>query len=72
MSKSYKKIYSGNTVEVHRFCDELESININPVVKDPEESARLGGFGAFYTDKEIWVHEDEFNQAQELLNKLGL
>ena len=56
MSKSYKKIYSGNTIEVHRFCDELESININPVVKDPEESARLGGFGAFYTDKEIWVH----------------
>ena len=52
MSKSYKKIYSGNTIEVHRFCDELESININPVVKDPEESARLGGFGAFYTDKE--------------------
>ena len=72
MSQTYKKLFSGNAIDVDRVFNSLSTIEIVPVIKDQAESARLAGFGAFYTDKELWVHQDEFNKAQELFNTLEL
>ena len=48
MSQTYKKLFSGNAIDVDRVFNSLSTIEIVPVIKDQAESARLAGFGAFY------------------------
>lgn len=72
MSQTYKKLFHGTAIDVAKLCSVLDTLGIIPVVKDQAESARLAGFGTLSTDKEVWVHPDEFEEAREIALELGL
>ena len=72
MSRTYKRLFYGTAMDVAKLCGVIDTVGIVPVVKDKAESARLAGFGTLYTDKEVWVHPDEFEKAREVVLELGL
>ena len=71
MDSKYKKVFSGNSIKAHRVEVTLKDNNIEPILKDESESARLAGFGAPLSDIiQIFVHEDEEVKALELITQL--
>lgn len=70
---NYIKIFTGNFIIVQRIIDELKDANINAIVKDPTESARLAGFGGgiFPGFQEIFVNEDELENAVEIVERIN-
>ncbi|MBJ6369384.1 putative signal transducing protein [Snuella sedimenti] len=74
---NYIKIYTGDFIIVQRIVTELEAIDINPIVKDQTESARLAGFGGGIVPgfQEIFVNKDELDTAvsvvQSITSELG-
>ena len=72
MSRTYKRLFYGTTMDVAKLCCVLDTVGIVPVVKDQAESARLAGFGTLSTDQEVWVHTDEFEKARVIALKLEL
>ena len=66
---NYHKIFSGQIIEVIKIKSELEKVNIFPVVKDENESARLAGFGVIFNEIEVFVHHDELNKSLKILSK---
>ena len=45
-------------------------MNIIPIIKNKNESARLAGFGSIFNGIDIFVHHDELNESLEVLSKL--
>ena len=63
-SQDFIKIFTGNTIDVITLRNALEEISIVAVIKDDSESARLAGFGMVAPGlQEVFVHEDELDQA---------
>ncbi|MDO5980735.1 putative signal transducing protein [Flavivirga spongiicola] len=62
---NYIKIFTGDFIIVQRITNELKSININAIVKDATESARLAGFGGGIVPgfQEVFVNKDELDRA---------
>ncbi len=68
---TYKKLYSGNFLFADRLIIALEDEGIIPVVKDEGESARMAGFGSTNMGlKDIWVEEQEYDQALKIIQPL--
>ncbi len=68
--ENYHKIFSGQLIEIIKIKGELEKVNIIPVIKNKNESARLAGFGSIFNGIDIFVHHDELNESLEVLSKL--
>ena len=63
-SQDFIKIFTGNTIDVLALRSALEEKSIVAVIKDDSESARLAGFGIVAPGlQEVFVHEDELDQA---------
>ena len=72
MDSKYKKVFGGNSIEAHRVELILKDNNIEPILKDESESARLAGFGAPLSDIiQIFVHEDEEVKSLALISQLN-
>ena len=70
-SKSFIKIFTGNTISVLALRNALEEKSIVAVIKDDSESARLAGFGMVAPGlQEVFVHEDELDQAVRIVESL--
>ncbi len=69
---NFIKIYTGNFAVVKRIAIELNALDISPIIKDQSESAILGGFGGTLAPdfQEIFVHEDELEKANEVINNI--
>lgn len=67
METDYIKIFDGNFIVVQLIKTRLEDIGINPIIKDENESGRLGGFGSTALP-EIFVHESEAEKAFQVVN----
>ena len=69
---NYIKIYTGDFIIVQRIISELEKDNINPIIKDQTESARLAGFGGgiFPGFQEIFVNKDELDKAVLIVEQI--
>jgi hypothetical protein len=71
MDSKYKKVFGGNNIKARRVELTLKDNNIDPILKDEKESARLAGFGSPMPDLiEIFVHKDEEEKALGLINKM--
>jgi len=68
--ENYYKIFSGQLIEIIKIKGELEKVNIIPVIKNKNESARLAGFGSIFNGIDVFVHHDELNESLEVLSKL--
>jgi len=70
-SKDFIKIFTGNTISVLALRNALEEKSIVAVIKDDSESARLAGFGMVAPGlQEVFVHEDELDQAVRIVESL--
>ena len=70
-SKNFIKIFTGNTISVLALRNALEEKSIVAVIKDDSESARLAGFGMVAPGlQEVFVHEDELDQAVRIVESL--
>lgn len=71
IDSNYIKVFTGSFIIVQLISDKLNTVGINPVIKDETESGRLAGFGASIQGlQEIYVHEDELNQAVEIVESV--
>lgn len=70
MPQNFVKLYTGGPISVLAVLSALASFNIIPIIKDPNESARLAGFGCLSDLQTVWVHPDEFKKAEEVLSKI--
>lgn len=71
-SPSYLHLFSGSSIDVLALRNALAEENINPVVKDEAESARLAGFGQTAPlMQRVFVHEDEYDKAKSILKQLS-
>ena len=70
---NYLKIFTGDFIIVQRIINELEKIDINAIVKDQTESARLAGFGGGIVPgfQQIFVHQDELDKANEVIENIN-
>ena len=67
----YIKLYGGNFIIVTRIKGELEAQGIVPIIKDEGESQRLAGYGSLNQGfQEIYVHEDELDNATAILERI--
>ena len=68
---NYTKIFTGNFIIVQRIVEALQTVNINPVIKDESESGRLAGFGAsIQGEQELYVNKDEFERASGIIESI--
>jgi hypothetical protein len=71
MESKYKKVFGGNGIEAKRVELTLKDHDIDPILKDEKESARLAGFGSPMPDViEVFVHKDEEVKALALITAL--
>jgi len=70
---NYIKIFTGSFITVQRIVNELEKIDINAVIKDQTESARLAGFGGGIVPgfQEVFVHKDELDKAIVIVENIN-
>ena len=65
---NYIKIFTGSFIIAQQLVNELQNVNISPIIKDESESGRLAGFGSPISDlQEVYVHKDEAVKSQEIL-----
>jgi hypothetical protein len=70
-SPDFIKIFTGNAINVLALRNALEEKKIVAVIKDDSESARLAGFGMVAPGlQEMFVHEDELDQAIRIVETL--
>ncbi len=68
---NYKKVFSGNFIEVQMIILKLHANNIKAVVKNESESARLAGFAPSILGLvDILVHKDEITKAETVINEI--
>jgi len=70
MQKEYLCVFSGNDIDSLNIIDSLNKIDIYPIIKNESESARLAGFGIINQKKNIYVHRDEYERAEELIKSI--
>jgi len=68
----YRRIYTGSIVNVNKIKAALTELDIVPVIKDQNESARLAGFGQTAPGQEVFLTHAEYEKASDLLEKLAL
>ena len=66
-------VFEGSFITSNRIIHELKKFNINPLVKNQSESARLAGFGIIIEDHtSLYVHKDEIDNSKKVINNLGI
>ena len=71
MISNYIKIFSGDALIAKRITLGLRELDIEAIVKDESESARLAGFASsMLGTTEIYVHPDELEKATSLIDSL--
>lgn len=71
MSAEYFNIFTGNLFITQQIITELQQIDIEPIVKDASDSARLAGFAANIDgNREIHVNREEVDKATAIVNQV--
>ena len=72
MKTELKKLYEGDIPTVTMLVGALEEVGITPIVKDPMASAPIAGYGALGGDQQVYVFQDQWEKASEILSELNL
>ncbi|MDO4880301.1 MAG: DUF2007 domain-containing protein [Capnocytophaga sp.] len=72
MKTELKKIYEGSIPSVILLQSALQEVDIEPIIKDRAASAQMAGFGSFDQNQEVFVFEDQYEKANEIMEKLHL
>lgn len=66
MSRTYIRIFTGSSIFSNRLKSLLHDNDINAIIKDHQESARLAGFGAPLNSSEVLVADSDLKNALEI------
>jgi|TARA_R110000822_G_scaffold20664_2_gene66034 hypothetical protein len=67
METAHVTIFSGSSIIVKGLQNRLEDNNINYMIKDRVESARLGGYGENRTAIEVLILKTDVEKAQSIV-----
>jgi hypothetical protein len=67
METAHVTIFSGSSIIVKGLQNRLEDNNINYMIKDRVESARLGGYGENRTAIEVLILKTDVKKAQPIV-----
>ncbi|MHB0754671.1 putative signal transducing protein [Polaribacter sp. R77954] len=68
MELDYTKLFTDTTIIINGLKMELEAANIQYLVKDRFESARLGGYGEQQASVELYVLQKDIEKAEKVLS----
>jgi len=68
-TRKHIKLYTGSLITLKSLADLLDANNIPSLIKNVVDSAILGGFATSDNSNEIWVYEDDYDKAKQLLNE---
>jgi hypothetical protein len=63
----YTKLYVGSMITLRALEKYLKDEQIPSLIKNYSESARLAGFGSSESANELFVFEEDFNNAKKVL-----
>lgn len=66
------KIFSGSEILALNLKEQLEAIDLNVVMKDNIQSARLAGFGTADLAVELFIQEKDFGKAHPTIEAFRL
>lgn len=66
------KIFSGSEILALALQQKIEAININTVLKNNIQSARLGGFGSSGLAVEVFIQEIDYGKAHPVIEEFRL
>lgn len=64
------KIFSGSEVEALAIKQQLEDRDVEPIVRNGYESARLAGFGNTDAAVELYITVEDFEKVKDIFEKL--
>ena len=50
----------------------LQEVDITPIIKDPMASATIAGYGALGGNQQVYVFQDQWEKATEVLKEINL
>ena len=63
------KILTSSSIIINRIASILNQNNIQTLIKDNVESARLAGFGISSNDVELYIDNSDVESAQKIINE---
>ena len=72
MKTELKKLFEGNMPTVTLLKAALQEVDITPIIKDPMASATIAGYGALGGNQQVYVFQDQWEKATEVLKELNL
>ncbi len=67
-TRKHVKLYTNSIIVLKSLADLLDSKNIPSLIKNVFESAILGGYPTNENSNEIWVYEEDYKTAKEILD----
>ena len=72
MKTELKKLFEGDMPTVTLLKAALQKVDITPIIKDPMASATIAGYGALGGNQQVYVFQDQWEKATEVLKELNL
>jgi hypothetical protein len=72
MKTELKKLFEGDMPTVTLLKAVLQEVDITPIIKDPMASATIAGYGALGGNQQVYVFQDQWEKATEVLKELNL
>ena len=72
MKTELKKLFEGDMPTVTLLKAALQEVDIAPIIKDPMASATIAGYGALGGNQQVYVFQDQWEKATEVLKELNL
>ena len=72
MKTELKKLFEGDMPTVTLLKAALQEVDITPIIKDPMASATIAGYGTLGGNQQVYVFQDQWEKATEVLKELNL
>ena len=72
MKTELKKLFEGDMPTVTLLKAALQEVDMTPIIKDPMASATIAGYGALGGNQQVYVFQDQWEKATEVLKELNL
>ena len=72
MKTELKNLFEGDMPTVTLLKAALQEVDITPIIKDPMASATIAGYGALGGNQQVYVFQDQWEKATEVLKELNL
>lgn len=66
------KVFSGSEILALALKEKIEAVNVDVLMKDNIQSARLAGFGTSGSAVELFVQETDFSKVNPIIEEFRL